>query len=140
MGKYLVINGGSSSLKFSMYDMPSEELLINGYFEKIGFEDSFWTIKIDGNKIGRVGYLKDHSDAVNMMIKELIDNKIIASMDEISGVGHRVLHGGELYSDSVLIDDKVFQRIVILSKKRGIGVVDSVFDENLKLIYFPLKI
>ena len=116
MGKYLVINGGSSSLKFSMYEMPSEELLISGYFEKIGFEDSFWTIKLSGDKIGRVGYLKDHNDAVNMMIKELFDNKIINSLDEISGVGHRVLHGGELYSDSVLIDDKVLNDITYLTK------------------------
>ena len=72
--KYLVINGGSSSLKFSMYEMPTEDLLINGYFEKIGFEDSFWTIKINGNKIKREGYLRSHEDAVRMMIKELIDN------------------------------------------------------------------
>ena len=107
MGKYLVINGGSSSLKFSMYEMPNEKLLINGYFEKIGFEDSFWTIKIDGNKIRKDSYLKNHSDAVNMMIKELLDNKIINSLDEISGVGHRDLHGGELYYHSVLIDNKV---------------------------------
>ena len=116
MGKYLVINGGSSSLKFSMYEMPNEELLISGYFEKIGFEDSFWTIKINGEKLERVGYLKDHNDAVNMMIKELLDNKIINSMDEICGVGHRVLHGGELYSDSVLITDKVLDDIIDLTK------------------------
>ena len=116
MGKYLVINGGSSSLKFSMYEMPNEELLISGYFEKIGFEDSFWTIKLNGDKIGRVGYLKDHNDAVNMMIKELFDNKIINSMDDISGVGHRVLHGGEIYSDSVLITDKVLDDITYLTK------------------------
>ena len=116
MGKYLVINGGSSSLKFSMYEMPDEELLISGYFEKIGFGDSFWTIKINGEKLERVGYLKNHSDAVNRMIDELIDNKIINSMDEICGVGHRVLHGGELYSDSVLITDKVLDDIIDLTK------------------------
>ena len=114
--KYLVINGGSSSLKFSMYEMPTEDLLINGYFEKIGFEDSFWTIKINGNKIKREGYLRSHEDAVRMMIKELIDNKIISSMDEVCGVGHRVLHGGEIYSDSVEITDKVLEDIVDLTK------------------------
>lgn len=116
MEKYLVINGGSSSLKFSLYEMPSEKLLVNGYFEKIGYEDSFWTIKIASEKVRRDGYLSNHSDAVKMMIKELIDNDIIASMDEISGVGHRVLHGGEIYSDSVLITDKVLNDIIDLTK------------------------
>ena len=116
MDKYLVINAGSSSLKFSLYEMPSEKLLINGYFEKIGFEDSFWTIKINGEKIKKEGYLLNHSDAVNRMIEELINNKVIDSMDEICGIGHRVLHGGELYSESVLITDKVLGDIIDLTK------------------------
>lgn len=116
MEKYLVINAGSSSLKFSLYEMPTEEMLVSGYFEKIGFEDSFWTIKINGSKIKKDGYLSDHEDAVKMMIDELIGNKIISSMDEICGVGHRVLHGGEIYSDSVIITDKVLRDIVDLTK------------------------
>ena len=115
MEKYLIINGGSSSLKFSLYEMPSEKLIINGYFEKIGFEDSFWTLKIDGKKIKRNGYLRNHEEAVKMMINELIDNHIINSLNEICGVGHRVLHGGEIYSDSVEITDKVLRDIVNLT-------------------------
>lgn len=116
MGKYLVINGGSSSLKFSLYEMPSERLLVKGYFEKIGFKDSFWTINIDDNKVGNEEYLANHSDAVKVMIRELLSNKIIDSMNEIDGVGHRVLHGGEIYSDSVLIIDKVLNDIIDLTK------------------------
>ena len=116
MEKYLVINAGSSSLKFSLYEMPSEELLINGYFEKIGHKDSFWTLKINGEKIKREGYLSNHSDAVMKMIDELLVNKIIDSMDEIKGVGHRVLHGGEIYSDSIEITDKVLEDIIDLTK------------------------
>jgi len=116
MEKYLVINAGSSSLKFSLYEMPMEKLLINGYFEKIGKDDSFWTLKIDGEKIRQEGYLGNHTDAVNMMIKELIDRKIILSMEEICGVGHRVLHGGEIYADSVEITDKVLNDIKDLTK------------------------
>ena len=116
MEKYLVINAGSSSLKFSLYNMPTEELLINGYFEKIGYSDSFWTIKINGEKIKREGYLSNHSDAVIKMIDELINNKIINSMDEICGVGHRVSHGGEIYSESIEIADKVLNDIVDLTK------------------------
>ena len=116
MEKYLVINAGSSSLKFSLYEMPSEELLINGYFEKIGHNDSFWTLKINGEKIKKEGYLSNHSDAVMKMIDELLVNKIIDSMDEIKGVGHRVLHGGEIYSDSIEITDKVLEDIIDLTK------------------------
>lgn len=113
--KYLIINAGSSSLKFSLYEMPSEKELINGYVEKIGFEDSFWTVKINGTKKEDKAYLKDHSRAVEVMVDELLKNKVIESMDEIKCVGHRVLHGGEYYSDSVIIDDTVMDRIVSLT-------------------------
>lgn len=115
-GKYLVVNAGSSSLKFSLYSMPEEEELINGYVEKIGLSDCFWTLKIGQNKIKREGFLKNHGEAVSIMMKELIDNQIISSVEEIKGVGHRVLHGGEYYSESVVIDERVLIRIVELTK------------------------
>ena len=114
--KYLVINAGSSSLKFSLYEMPCEKLIVNGYFERIGSRDSFWTIKFNGEKIKKERYVTNHNDAVKIMIDELISNGIINSMDEICGVGHRVLHGGELYSDSVVINDKVLNEITDLTK------------------------
>lgn len=116
MEKYLVINCGSSSLKFSLYEMSSEKLLVKGYFEKIGYNDSFWTIVIDGNKIKKEGYLKDHSDSVKVMLQELLDNNIITSFAEIKGVGHRILHGGELYNESVIITDDVLNNIINLTK------------------------
>jgi len=113
--KYLVINGGSSSLKFSLYGMPNEEMIAKGYIEKIGTEDSFWNIKYNGENISGARYLKDHSDAVKVMVSELIKNKIINDMNEIKGIGHRVLHGGEIYSESVKINDKVLNDIVGLT-------------------------
>ena len=116
MEKYLVINAGSSSLKFSLYEMPSEKLLANGYFEKIGLDDSFYTIKINSNKIEKKVYLSNHGAAVKMMIEELIDNKIIDKLEDIVGVGHRVLHGGEIYDKSVEITDKVLDDIIDLTK------------------------
>ena len=115
-GKYLVVNGGSSSLKFSLYDMPSEKELVNGYIEKIGFKDSFWTLKFNGESKGGKGYLKNHMASVNVMVNELINNKFIDSLDEIKGVGHRILHGGEYYNDSVIIDDIVIGHIINLTK------------------------
>ena len=113
--KYLVINCGSSSLKFSLYEMPSEIEKISGYVEKIGYEDSFWTVKINGEKKVNNRYLLNHIDAVNVMIDELFENGIIKSLDEIKGIGHRVLHGGEYYNDSVEITDLVLDKIVSLT-------------------------
>ena len=111
MDKYLVINCGSSSLKFSLYNMPNEEVIAKGYIEKIGNEDSFWNISYNDKKITGASYLKNHTDAVNVMIDELIKNKIIDDLNEIKGIGHRVLHGGEIYNDSVLINEEVLTNI-----------------------------
>ena len=116
--KILCVNAGSSSLKFQLYEMPEEKVLINGYIEKIGLEDSFWTIKINGEKNKSYRYLKNHSEAVSVLIEELLKNKVVNSLDEIKGIGHRVLHGGEKYSDSVIITDEVINDIDELTKVR----------------------
>ena len=114
--KFLCVNAGSSSLKFQLVEMPEEKVLISGYIEKIGFEDSFWNTKVNGEKIRGEKYLKNHNEAVEVMLDELLKHKAVESLDEIKGVGHRVLHGGEKYSDSVLIDDQVVQDIIDLTK------------------------
>lgn len=114
--KLLCVNAGSSSLKYQLFEMPEEKVLISGYIEKIGLEDSFWTTKVNGEKIKGAKYLKNHSEAVKVMLDELIDNEVVKSLDEIKGVGHRVLHGGEKYSDSVLITDEVIKDIKDLTK------------------------
>ena len=109
--KILSVNAGSSSLKFQMYEMPSEEVLISGTFERISLENSFYTIKINGEKIEKKADLPNHEVAVQILIKELLDNKVIASLDEIKGVGHRVVHGGSKYSNSVVITEEVLEDI-----------------------------
>lgn len=109
--KYLVVNAGSSSLKFSLYEMPEQNELVNVYVEKIGSKDCFWTLKINGEKIKKSAPLKDHSEAVETMMQELVDNKLIENIDEIKGVGHRVLHGGEFYAESVKIEGDVLANI-----------------------------
>ena len=114
--KILAVNAGSSSLKFQLYEMPEEKVLINGYIEKIGLPDSFWTIKINGEKIKSEKFIKDHTEAVKVLVDELFQNKVIESLDEIKAVGHRVLHGGEKYSSSVIITDEVIQDIKDLTK------------------------
>ena len=109
--KYLVINGGSSSLKFSLYSMPAEIIIAKGYIEKIGFKDSFWNLIYGDKKLTNSVYLKDHNDAVKVMMDELFNNGIIMDISEIKCIGHRVLHGGEIYGKSVLIDDEVLSDI-----------------------------
>ena len=87
--KILSVNAGSSSLKFQMYEMPEEKVLISGVFERIGLDNGMYTLKINGEKIKKEKDLKDHSVAVQTLIDELLDNKIIESLDEIKAVGHR---------------------------------------------------
>ena len=114
--KFLCVNAGSSSLKFQLFEMPEEKVIISGYIEKIGLEDSFWTTKVNGEKIKGAKYLKDHNDAVQVLIDELLEHKAVKSLDEIKGVGHRVVHGGEKYKDSVLITDEVIQDVIDMTK------------------------
>ena len=114
--KLLCVNAGSSSLKFQLFDMPEEKTIISGYIEKIGLEDTFWTTKINGEKIKGAKYLKNHTEAVEVLLDELIKHGAVKSLDEIKGVGHRVVHGGEKYKDSVLITDEVIQDVIDMTK------------------------
>lgn len=114
--KFLIINAGSSSLKFSLYNMPETIEIVNGYIEKIGNQDSFYTLKYEGKKIEKKKVILNHTDAVETMLEELLDNNFIQDVSDIKGIGHRVLHGGEYYSESVLIDDNVLENIKSLTK------------------------
>ncbi len=109
--KILSVNAGSSSLKFTLIELPSNNKLISGYFEKIGIGNSFYTIKINGEKLIRQVDLKDHKIAVDYLIEELISNKVIKSLDEIDGVGHRIVHGADKYSKSVLLNESILEDI-----------------------------
>ncbi|MEG0022247.1 MAG: acetate kinase [Bacilli bacterium] len=113
--KILSVNAGSSSLKFQVYEMPEEQILISGYFEKIGLNDSFYTVKINGEKIKKNIYFENHAEAVKCLLKELLDNNIVKDLEEIKGVGHRIVHGGDKYSDSVIIDEDVINTVTELS-------------------------
>ena len=107
----LSINAGSSSLKFTGFDMPSEKVLISGVFERIGIDGSFYTIKLNGEKIKKEIELKSHEDAVRILTEELVNYNIVKDLSEIKGVGHRVVHGGDKYADSIVIDKNVTDTI-----------------------------
>ena len=109
--KILSVNAGSSSLKFQLIEMPEEKELINGYFEKIGLSGSFYSIKINGEKVRKEVDLTNHSVAVGFLTKELLENNIVESLSEIKGVGHRVVQGADRFDRTVVINSSVEETI-----------------------------
>ena len=107
--KIMSINAGSSSLKFSLFDMTDESVITSGVFERIGMDGSCYTIKYNGEKISEEVVLENHTAAVKTLFDKLLTLNIIESLDEINGVGHRIVQGKDLYSESVLITDKVVE-------------------------------
>ncbi len=113
--KLLSVNAGSSSLKFRLYEMPEEKLLMKGMFERIGLFGSCYSIRIGDEKVSKDVPLKNHNEAVKILLDELISNRVISSLDEIEAVGNRVVHGGNKYSKSVKITDRVLMEIEEIS-------------------------
>ncbi len=112
--KILVINCGSSSLKYQLIDMTNEKALAQGLVERIGIEGSVLTQKVEGREKYVVQQLmKDHKDAIKLVLSVLVDkeNGVISNMSEISAVGHRVVHGGEKYAESVIITEAVMKEL-----------------------------
>ena len=151
--KILSVNAGSSSLKFTLIELPSKEVLASGLFEKIGMAGSMYTIKFNGQKITKEANLVDHSIAVSKLIDELIENEILVSLEEIDGVGHRILHGGQEFTQSLILDEDVLLRISkynelgplhnpanimgvkafmkVLPNVKNVGVFDTTFHQTM---------
>ena len=109
--KILVLNCGSSSLKYQLINMETEEVLASGKYERIGEDEAFITHKVNGQKIEIKHPAKTHEEAVDFTLKQLInpEYKVIDSLDEISAIGHRLVHGGEKINKSVIITDEVVE-------------------------------
>ncbi|MFJ1626360.1 acetate/propionate family kinase [Marinilactibacillus psychrotolerans] len=117
MTKTIAINAGSSSLKWKLFEMPEEKVLASGIVERIGLNDSIFTIKYgEDKKYEDILDINDHELAVEMLLKQLTELNIIESFDEITGVGHRVVAGGEIFDDSALVNDEVINQIEELSE------------------------
>ena len=116
MANYVLsINSGSSSLKFKMFEMPTEEVVTSGIIEKIGLETSIFTTKFNGEKYVVHEPIPDHSKAVELLLATFVKLGLVDNVEDIKGVGHRIVHGGELYKESVLIDDDVLEGMASLS-------------------------
>jgi acetate kinase len=113
--KVIAINAGSSSLKFQLFDMPEETVITKGLIERIGLNDAVFNITVNDEKREEVTDIPNHEVAVKMLLEKLTGFGIINSLDEIDGIGHRVVHGGEVFNDSVLITDEVVTKIEELS-------------------------
>lgn len=115
MTKIISVNAGSSSLKFQLFEMPQEEVLTSGVFERIGLEEGIFTIKVNGEKKVVKEPIPDHTKAVEMLLNALVEYRIVEHLDEIKGAGHRAVHGGEIFTESVLVDDEVVDKFTSLN-------------------------
>lgn len=153
MTKIMAVNAGSSSLKFQLLEMPEEKLITTGLVERIGMKKSVFSIKVNGEKIEEVLDIPDHGVAVNILLNKLIELEIIQSYDEISGVGHRVVHGGDKITESVVLgkdEIKYLESIIelaplhlgpnligikafkeILPNVKHVGVFDTAFHHTM---------
>ena len=143
--KVLSINAGSSSMKFTAYLMPEEEALISGYIERIGIGGSFYTLKVNGEKIRKDVEVVDHKQAFQIVVDELMAYNIVSSLDEVKAMGHRVVQGGSYFDKSVVVDDFVMEKIEELSPLAplhnpaaliGIRAALEVFPNALQVVVF----
>ena len=102
MVKVMAINAGSSSLKFQLINMPSEEVITSGLVERIGLDQGNFEMKYNGEKFIKECPIKDHSVAVQLLLDALVDHHVVESLGEIEACGHRVVHGGEYYNLSLI--------------------------------------
>lgn len=153
MTKIIAVNAGSSSLKFQLLEMPSEHVITGGIIERIGMKDSVFQIKLNGEKRTETMEIENHAIAVKLLLDKLLDLKIIASFDEIGGVGHRIVHGGDVITESVVLDQQAIDLIEsivdlgplhlpanitgvkafkeVLPNVKHVGVFDTAFHKTL---------
>jgi len=115
VAKIMAVNAGSSSLKFKLLELPEEKVITNGVVERIGLDDAIYSITVNGKKEKQVLAIKDHAVAVKLVLDDLVKRQIVKCLDEIEGVGHRVVQGGWYFKDSALVTDDVIKKIEKLS-------------------------
>ncbi|WP_242202689.1 acetate/propionate family kinase [Aestuariivivens insulae] len=143
----LILNSGSSSLKFQLFSMPDASILCSGLIERIGFEDAKFTFKTNGNTLETITAIKNHKVGLEILSKQLLDSNtgIIKSANDIDIVGHRVVHGGKYFSDTTEITETVKAKIKALSSLaplhnpanlEGIEVAETIFPNAKQVAVF----
>ncbi len=162
MGKIIAVNAGSSSLKFKIFEMPEEKMICSGIADRIGHENGIFEVKFQGQKYRITLPLLDHSAAVAVLVKSLIEQKVIASYDEITAVGHRIVQGGKYYSTSIILTpevEKIIESLIplaplhnkpnllgyqafkkVLPNIKHIAVFDTAFHQTMEMqdFLFPI--
>lgn len=115
MGKIMAVNAGSSSIKFQLLDMPEEKVIASGVMERIGLDKGIFTLKYNGKKEETNPVLPTHAEGVELLLKSLVEKKIVNKLEEIEGVGHRIVQGGEFFKDSCIVDESVIEKILELA-------------------------
>lgn len=145
MPKTLSINAGSSSLKFQLLEMPEETVIAKGQVERIGLEDGVFSMKFNGEKFEIVKDFENHRSAIETMLEQFQEQNVIADASEITGVGHRVVAGGEWFNQSVVVDDEVLNKIERLAayaplhnpaNAEGIKVFRELLPEAISVAVF----
>ncbi|UUX34217.1 acetate kinase [Fundicoccus culcitae] len=136
MSKTMAINAGSSSLKFQIIEMPEEIVLAKGLVERIGLNDSKFSLEFGDTEIEFTQDIPDHDVAVTILFDQLAEHKVVDSLEEITGVGHRVVAGGELFKESAVVTDEVIQQVADLGEFAPLhnpaeAVVMRAFKERL---------
>ncbi|MFV0479739.1 MAG: acetate/propionate family kinase [Anaerorhabdus sp.] len=116
MSKIISVNAGSSSLKFQLFDMPSEEVLTSGIAERIGLEEGIFTIRVGGEKHVKEQSIHNHTEAVKMLLDALIEYQVVSDLSEITAAGHRVVQGGSFFDESVKATEDTIQKVEELSQ------------------------
>lgn len=116
MVKVMAINAGSSSLKFQLINMPSEEVITSGIVERIGLEEGNFEMKYNGEKFTKQCPISDHSVAVQLLLDALVDHHVVENLHEIDACGHRIVHGGEYFNDSIKVDEDVVAKVEELAE------------------------
>ncbi|MDE5758664.1 MAG: acetate kinase, partial [Allobaculum sp.] len=111
MAIVMSVNAGSSSLKFQVYEMPQEKVLAKGLVERIGLPDGVFSITIDGKKYTKTEDIPDHEAAVRLLVEALLEHHVVNDLSEIQAVGHRIVHGGEFYAESVVASPEAVEKV-----------------------------
>ncbi|WP_017379928.1 acetate kinase [Paenisporosarcina sp. TG-14] len=140
MVNILAVNAGSSSLKFQLLRMPEEHVVAKGLIERIGLKEPIFSMTTNGRKLKLIEKIPNHQEAVQLLLHYLVDQRAVNSLNEIDGIGHRLVHGGEQYSDSVLIDDeaiKVFEQLSDLAPLHNPANITGIKEFNKVLPTVP---
>ena len=145
MSLIMSLNSGSSSLKFQVFRMPAEILIASGLIERIGLPSSVFTVKANDHEESAILDIPNHKEAIRLVLESLKSHGIVSDLKDIAGIGHRIVHGGEKYSASVVINEQVEKDIELLSDLAplhnpanllGVRVIDEILPEAVQVAVF----